>query len=224
MEHTVTAEVAGRPTDTRNFPQRILDQKVRTVCAGCNNGWMSELEGRAKPLLLAGLSGRGRTLNRGGQATLAAWAFKTALVQAELFRDVTIGIPRRHYDELRELQAAPSDVAIWLAAYVGPNPVSFRVAGMAISRPGDRVTDEDDPNLYVITFTVGPWLFQVFGVADPAINIDPTTTRTGGSHIRRIAPFDRPFTWSPRVGLGDADLIRFSESIYRDLWNQVDRT
>jgi len=50
------------------------------VCASCNNGWMSDLEGRAKPMLETMLEGRGRALHQEGQRTLAAWALKTAIM------------------------------------------------------------------------------------------------------------------------------------------------
>src|SRR5690349_5445572 len=39
---------------------------VSAVCRPCNNGWMSELEARAKELLEPVLDGRGKQLHRDG--------------------------------------------------------------------------------------------------------------------------------------------------------------
>jgi hypothetical protein len=54
------------------------------ICETCNNGWMSELEGRAKPLLIA-LSRGERALSdltEGECGIAAAWAGKTAIIES----------------------------------------------------------------------------------------------------------------------------------------------
>jgi len=40
---------------------------TNAICAACNNGWMSNLENQAKPLVEPMLHGRGRVFHRAHQ-------------------------------------------------------------------------------------------------------------------------------------------------------------
>src|SRR4051812_22801435 len=53
---------------------------VRAVCDECNHGWMSSLEGSAKPILTPLIHGEVQELPPDVQQLVAAWCFKTALV------------------------------------------------------------------------------------------------------------------------------------------------
>lgn len=58
--------------------------RLKKICEGCNSGWMSDLEGSAKPLVLA-LIKDGRQLDsllEDERRTLARWAAKTAIVES----------------------------------------------------------------------------------------------------------------------------------------------
>jgi hypothetical protein len=73
----------GSSTQVR-VPVRLDDFKLKRVCRPCNNGWMSELESVAKPLLL-GLIKEGRaldSLNEDERQILAKWAGKTAIIES----------------------------------------------------------------------------------------------------------------------------------------------
>jgi len=52
----------------------------RAACRHCNNGWMSELEQRARPLLTPAIPGQTVRWDAEEQLIVAAWAFKTALM------------------------------------------------------------------------------------------------------------------------------------------------
>jgi hypothetical protein len=58
--------------------------RLKRVCEGCNNGWMSRLEDRAKPILLPLMKGqRGiDSLQEDECRILAKWAGKTALIES----------------------------------------------------------------------------------------------------------------------------------------------
>jgi len=58
----------------------LITKKIRAVCTSCNNGWMSQLEERAKPLLLPGLTGNDVSLSPADQQILSEWAFAKALI------------------------------------------------------------------------------------------------------------------------------------------------
>jgi hypothetical protein len=62
---------------------------VKNVCESCNNGWMSRLEGRAKPFILdlmdAGTKPGGLTAD--GRLVISRWAAKTAFMIASVQKD-----------------------------------------------------------------------------------------------------------------------------------------
>jgi hypothetical protein len=58
--------------------------KLKKICECCNNGWMSELEERAKPLILGVIRGVRElgSLSEDDRRILARWAGKTAVVES----------------------------------------------------------------------------------------------------------------------------------------------
>src|SRR3712207_2522797 len=74
---TQTRVILRRDGTKDETPPRSTDPAtvtVKTVCEPCNNGWMSHLEGAAKPFLLSMIQGHSRTYYAGGQKVLASWA------------------------------------------------------------------------------------------------------------------------------------------------------
>ncbi len=86
---------------------------VRKVCAPCNHGWMSALEGRAKPLLESLVDGSDSVptnrplidLSEENAALLSRWAIKTALKLLSI--QSAHSAPNRFAQELR---ASPDEV------------------------------------------------------------------------------------------------------------------
>ena len=64
----------------RKRPGDIRDWRVYCVCHGCNQGWMSRLEMRAKPVLLSLMRGDEVRLMPEQQLLVAAWAAMKAIV------------------------------------------------------------------------------------------------------------------------------------------------
>ena len=58
--------------------------KVRFVCASCNNGWLSRLENRVKPIIEGLFDEESVTLECSDQKTLVAWGVKNAMVHEAL--------------------------------------------------------------------------------------------------------------------------------------------
>ncbi len=63
-----------------SFQSKIFQQTTNTICAACNNGWMSEIENQAKPILERMLRGKNVVLDKKKQHRIATWAMKTVLV------------------------------------------------------------------------------------------------------------------------------------------------
>jgi hypothetical protein len=105
---------------------------------------------------------------------------------------------------------------IWMGAYNGPEPAFVQLAGMAISRPSERVTSESRPNVYVFTLTMGPILLQVFASADAGA-FDVTNAHYRDPRLRAIWPPSEPFDWTPNGGLVAGELQRYADAIHDEL-------
>ena len=102
--------------DTNGIPIRVptirrrqgqaSSKKVRTVCENCNNGWLSALEERTKPLLRRMVCGKPHRLNDLDQRMLATWVAKTAMVAEGVQAGVT-AIPQTNRDLLMSSLAPP---------------------------------------------------------------------------------------------------------------------
>jgi len=88
----------------REWSARPFATTVKMVCASCNNGWLSQLEGAAKPVIAPLIRGEGRRLPFEDQALIAAWTCKTALVSllvsSEQARASGYGVPPTEYTAL----------------------------------------------------------------------------------------------------------------------------
>jgi hypothetical protein len=113
-----------------SYSSNIFQQTTNSVCEVCNNGWMSQIENDAKPILIKMLKSKSFVLDKKAQVKLSTWAMKTMLVfnhenpkpPAKQF------IPLEHYVKFYE-EKRVSDDSIMLLGY---NPVGK-------FRPGQRI-------------------------------------------------------------------------------------
>lgn len=74
-----TRQIAGE--EPKSWRRRPFTEKAKFVCKGCNQGWMSELEGEAKTVLTAAITRQGPChFDLVAQWTIARWAVKTCYV------------------------------------------------------------------------------------------------------------------------------------------------
>ncbi len=89
---------------------------VRSVCGACNQGWMSALEGRCKPVLGPLIHGHRARLEPDAQAVLALWAVKTAWAfQSTNPATSTCTADQRH--ALATEHAVPNGMRVLLGGY-----------------------------------------------------------------------------------------------------------
>jgi len=109
------------PEDTAHWKSRSIDAKASVVCEQCNNGWMSDLDAEASITMSNMIRyGSGVSLLPLGIATVAAFAFKTAVV-------VDLASSKRphpffsHADRKRFATSLsiPRGVQIWLSLFHG---------------------------------------------------------------------------------------------------------
>jgi len=153
---------------------------IKNVCSACNNGWMSRLEGRAKPILLELMNMRASLLQLSAdqRTTLSAWAIKTAFMIASAQQSIT-NLPWHLFRQLgEEPERVPTECFV-LAAQVPSLPKGFMYAS-----PSDTLP-ETGPFQVRIGFSINQLHFVVVIPQFPADRI----VRTSGVHIP-IWPLD----------------------------------
>jgi hypothetical protein len=212
LDHRQHARQDGRAPIDREWKTPPLRTTVKAVCAECNNGWMSRLEGSAKPMLLSMLEGRGRALHRDGQRTLAAWGLKTAMMVEHTLSAEKQVVPEEEHAHLLE-HGEPSDrVVIWMATYIGTMPGSCRLFGL--DADVTQGPDRGRRDMWGVTVTFGPVVFQVFGTTVPLLLEGLAINHPG---VQQIWPYQRSFTWTPRAGFADEDLAQFADALLVEL-------
>lgn len=73
-------QVSRGPLDNNGDP---ASRKLRVVCERCNNGWMSRLQDKAKPVLIPLLTNKRWQLDLESQKTLASWITMFCLVYSQ---------------------------------------------------------------------------------------------------------------------------------------------
>ena len=136
-------------------------QKVKNVCASCNNGWMSHLEKVAARVLSPLILGDSGIVPAEDRALITLWAQKTALVAMLLSSDDQrgegYGLSPTVYSSLFEKQAQkqPLDASqFWIGRYEGPKGfAAIRVTPMVVRLPG--IPEPWVPQGYAMTIVLG---------------------------------------------------------------------
>ncbi|MET3911102.1 hypothetical protein ABID59_005464 [Bradyrhizobium sp. S3.3.6] len=91
----------------------IEDIVIKRVCSTCNNGWMSAIQGKAKPLIINLLAGKRDGLTSDSQLVLAQWATMLMMVAEFLAKDRVAISPAQRRDFM-ETQRPPENVKLWI--------------------------------------------------------------------------------------------------------------
>jgi len=194
-------------------PWRTLQPEltIRCVCRGCNNGWMSQLEQAAQPVLQPLIAGQSVSLDETGQAVVARWAVKTAMVL-----EAVDPREKRIYEaaqcaRFRACGAIPWRTTIWLAASV--DSASFMsTKNRHLGEPAHEIVGAST------TMAFGHIAIQVLTMQVPE-DVGPQTVVT--TMVRR-GPWDQltrqvwstraPVTWPPAMGVsGEEGLDAFAD-------------
>jgi hypothetical protein len=92
--------------------------RTGNVCKNCNNGWMSDLENRVKPIIERFFLGQGVSLDPSDQATLAGWICKNAMVYETLRHNSPCFFTSQERKLFRESFHLPPHTSIWIAKVV----------------------------------------------------------------------------------------------------------
>ncbi len=203
----------------RQWRTPTLDEKSKVVCTDCNNGWMSDLEGRSKAAFSEMIrDGAEVCLLSRGIALLAAFAFKCAVVADHSDpRGGPFFSSFQRY-RFRESLQIPSGIRMWISAFHDPRGRRGVFTSYCTS-PNDDVFR--DLQFNVFTFVAGHLAFQVHstrwtalhkqGRAFPRIELE---THWDARATTEFWPneFGFPITWPPPIHVSSKLLQQF---IYR---------
>lgn len=184
--------------------RKSFNEQVQGPCGPCNNGWMSVLENKAKPLLQQMFHGDRILLSELDQATVATWALKTVVMQEQsgVAGGAKSNLPPRHLADLGRLRSHPPDtVAVWLAQGEDSS-VACEYYGerLAFEWPAQPLHDEmPGPKAYLSTLRIGRLIMQVFGAdVDEPISAHLLPEGNFGQFVTMVWPgTDCDVSWPP---------------------------
>jgi hypothetical protein len=155
-------------------------QTVKDVCAGCNNGWMSQLEVVARRVLTPFILGEPGEIAAADAAAIAMWTQKTALtamlVASQEERDAGYGLPASEYRELwtlrDKIEPLPAS-QFWLGRYEGDRGWDVRVTPFAVTVEG--LPEPDQPQGYAVTVVLGQLVLHGVRFTTSSLQVDVTT-------------------------------------------------
>lgn len=199
-------------------------QKIRRVCASCNNGWMSNLQRAAKPILVPLIEGNWHLLAEASCEILAAWVAMTTAV-LEFADETTIAVTAEDRRYLRRETRLPPRWAVWVGRYEGQkHHHSFwhRALGLPTT---SALPDNYNGQLTVII--VGKLLILAASVSDNALNsllymaghnnlrlVEYCTPRYGGG-IERMHDASQPAPPAFNEEMADQIIDSFSEMLFQ---------
>jgi hypothetical protein len=120
MTHRFTPS-DGNETKAKEWESDGPSLATGSVCLECNNGWLSELETVASPIIGPLLLGEPTSLTTEEQRVVSFWSYKTVLLLQMIRAKEDRPIPARRFREAFELGRPPADVRIWLGLPHGNN-------------------------------------------------------------------------------------------------------
>jgi hypothetical protein len=192
----------------RKWTSTPFTATVRAVCDDCNHGWMSGLEGAAKPILTPLILGEARDLSADDQRLIAAWTFKTALVamlsSSDEDRARGYGVPAAEYAPLYSARDHPEPLPyskFWIGYYEGERPPgTIHVVPLVVELEG--ITESDMPAAYLVTVVIGKLLVQGVRFTTPSLYVELATT----PELPQIWPTQPIAIWPPDPHIDDPSL------------------
>jgi hypothetical protein len=211
FDYRIEQEADGLETRDVKFSTPPFNQVVRAVCVPCNGGWMSSIESHAKPILQDLIYARGRMLDPGEQRSLATWAFLKACVFDELHPQERV-VPAEHRRRFVTYRQPPATgVAIWLGTYEALEVGHYAYQGLKLGREG--LPEPEEPNIYVVTITIGALIVQVAGSLLPDLRVDDVPFPPE-LHLAKIWPPRDTVAFAQDHVMTHETLVGFTKMLY----------
>ena len=212
-----TATRPNGASTSRTWPTEIVAViEAPLVCGGstdgCNNGWMSELDGQVRHLLEPMMLGNPRTLAPEEQQTIATWAaMKSMILEYVWGTERVVILPQESRTFVFHQQRPPANMQIRIAAVESqgrPVAVFRRVYRLLPGTPGSASL----PGFASCsTFALGCFVVQTFGASNtiPAAPLAPH----GCTYFVINPPTGSAVTWPPPQALDDGGLDQFAHPL-----------
>ena len=152
--------------------------KSRCVCEKCNCGWMSRLEGTAKPILEPMIHDSPSAIDYVKQSMIAAWTIKTAMV-FECTKAESAFYSSEDRRHLLTWQTPPPDTFVWIGRYVNSHSFFIENHYLSNAKPHSVLSEG-----CATTFAIGRLCLQSF-----------TARRGPESEGKRITIDTKPGHW-----------------------------
>lgn len=217
----ILVDRAGSERIARTWSGDPTSRGIKAVCEKCNNGWMSQLEERAKPILIRLLSGGTRVLSREDQTILASWSAMHIMV-AEHFEPEKSAIPSTDHRYLWQTGLAPDTWKIWIGNYRRGKWVGYWVHhALAIDEDYVSYSSEGSiarGNTQTTTFIVGQLYIHAFSSSSmPSLSSRFNLGPLGIQKLAQIWPIrESALVWPPTV-MNDLDADGMAREIFTTL-------
>lgn len=214
VELDVTGEEQVTPIRKSGDPR---SRKLKIVCTTCNNGWMSQVQDKAKPYLVRLIAGEKCELPRQARSALARWAALFVTVQEQIHPDLA-SISAEDREWIRTRPTAPHNWSVWMGRFIDPDGHSRS------SRNAIPVVAKEELyrqrglfgqvayNAQTSTFLVGPVLFHA--ISGPT-RLRFTFPQTVDEKLHRLWPTNgRGISW-PTSLLSEADYSTITDEMRR---------
>ncbi len=181
----------------------IASVTSRSFCRDCNNGWMSQLEERAKPLLKPMILGHPTGLTHAEQLIVATWATKSAMALETTFRN------DRMFDvgecaTVRLLDRPPAHVLVVTAMLEGTiPPLRYTLKRLGYPAPGSE--------WQLHTLQLHTLVLQVIRPVPVPAEFRPfDEVKTPRQDEITLYPPVEEFYWPPAVSLDPSNFERYT--------------
>ncbi len=134
---------------------------VNWLCAKCNNGWMSRIESKTKPVLVSILDDKLSVIDFSSQSTLACWAAKTSMVLECLNPNRTWFYSNDERQLMRATLTLPPRTSVWIAKCVDQKNIYSAAKDLRTS------LDDNGVHAYATTMAFGSLAFQIVSIKTP---------------------------------------------------------
>jgi hypothetical protein len=192
----------GPTLDRKSWPVDRPELVIKCVCSRCNNGWMSQLQERGKPIIERLWTGGACALDLQAKRTLSSWAVMTSMVLQTLDERGEWLYSEFDRTVFWTNEEMPSFMGIWIAQCVGYTSMSTQGRSMS-SQSAERRA-----RAHVITMAFGTLGLQVLKVnleGSKKLPKDITVSQGFGDWENialQIWPLKgAPVTWPPPRGI-----------------------
>lgn len=181
-------------------------KKLRVVCQRCNNGWMSQLESEAKPILTQILKDEQFDICSQKQNILALWITLKSIIGEHAEQDTHV-TPINDRDLFRTQQVIPEYFAIYIGKHNENSDTAWLRTSQTIAKsplgPNPSLGDLKR-NMQSVAFICGPLFIYVLAIREVGIE---AAAFLNLPKLMRIFPLESAqISWPPDKILGRKDM------------------